>query len=93
MLSMKEDWCAAAPDFNSGHQPVLVGWSWRPNWSLGPRRQGPDYKAVKKNCCHFSAALCTLLEIEGPFTQWVNALANHGEGLGLDGSWLRASGS
>jgi len=46
--------------------------------NLDGRWKGKDYDLVRRNCCHFSKALCRELAV-GPFPRWVLHAAQKGE--------------
>ena len=44
--------------------------------------QGDSYDLTRRNCCHFSEALCQALGVDEPFPKWVNRLAGAGAAVG-----------
>lgn len=42
---------------------------------------GTAYDLTRRNCCHFSEALCTALGVDVPFPPWVNRLAGVGAAI------------
>ena len=43
---------------------------------------GDGYDLTKRNCCHFSEALCIALDVPEAFPGWVNRLAHAGAAIG-----------